>query len=266
MTVFDLIALAVVAFSALSGFNKGAAAELLGLFALGLSALATVVFLPATAPIARHLLHAGWVSAVVAAVVTFVIVLLVLRLLASTLTSALNRTVLGGVNRALGMVFGALRGVVILALFAVVFNRATPAALKPDWITSGFTYPLASNAGGAVMAVLPKTMTLTGGVGGALRRSITEQSAAPDDQGSEPQESVPQESVPQESVPQGSVPQGSAPQEAQTETAPSSEGPLVAPRSSVLPNAPTSERAKAKDHGYTRRARDSVDVLVERSK
>jgi membrane protein required for colicin V production len=261
MTVFDLIALAVVAFSALSGFNKGAAAELLGLFALGLSALATVVFLPATAPIARHLLHAGWVSAVVAAVVTFVIVLLVLRLLASTLTSALNRTVLGGVNRALGMVFGALRGVVILALFAVVFNRATPAALKPDWITSGFTYPLASNAGGAVMAVLPKTMTLTGGVGGALRRSITEQSAAPDDQGSEPQESVPQGSVPQ-----GSVPQGSAPQEAQTETAPSSEGPLVAPRSSVLPNAPTSERAKAKDHGYTRRARDSVDVLVERSK
>jgi membrane protein required for colicin V production len=251
MTVFDLIALAVVAFSALSGFNKGAAAEILGLFALGLAALATVVFLPATAPIARHLLHAGWVSAVVAAVVTFVISLVLLRLVASTLTNALNRTVLGGVNRALGMVVGALRGVVILALFAVVFNRVTPEVLKPDWITGGVTYPLASDAGGAVMAVLPKTMTLTGGVGGALGRSITEQSAAQDDEGSQPKESESKES---------------APQGAQTQTTPSSEAPLDASGSYLSPNAPTSERAKAKDHGYTRRARDSVDVLVERSK
>ena len=236
MTVFDLIALAVVAVSALSGFNKGAAAELLGLFALGLSALATVVLLPATAAIARHLLHAGWVSAVVAAVVTFVIVFLFLRLLASTLTSALNRSLLGGVNRVLGMVFGALRGVLILALFAVVFNRATPAGLKPDWITGGFTYPLASDAGSAVMAVLPKTLNLTGGVGGALGRSITEQSAAPDDQ---------------------SLP---------TETATPAETPPKTSPGDASPNAPTSERAKSKDHGYTRRARDSVDVLVERSK
>jgi membrane protein required for colicin V production len=233
MTIFDLIALAVVALSALSGYNRGAVAELLGLFAIALSAIATIVFLPATAPIARHLLHAGWLSAVVAAVTTFVIVFLFLRLVAGMLTGSINRSFLSGANRFGGLAFGGVRGLVFLALFALVFNRATPEALKPHWITGGFTYPLATDAGRSLASVLPQKLDLTGGFSDQLGRSIRDESTKTD------QESPPAEEVSQHA----------------DEQAPS-----------VSHDAPPSERAKPQNHGYTKRARDSVDALVERSK
>lgn len=233
MTIFDLIALAVVALSALSGYNKGAVAELLGLFAMALSAIATIAFLPATAPIARHILHAGWVSAVVAAVATFVIVFMFLRLVAAMLTGSINRSFLGGANRFGGLIFGGLRGVVVLALFALLFNKATPAELKPSWITGGFTYPFASDAGRALGSFLPKKFDPTGGFTDQLGRSIRDESTKPD---------------------------GEAPPVEETAPPPDQTAP------SVRHDPPSSERAKPVNHGYTKRARDSVDALVERSK
>jgi len=234
MTIFDLIALAVVGLSALSGFNRGAVAELLGLFAVAISAMATIALLPFTAPMARHLMHSGWLSAAIAAVVTFVVVYLFLRLLAGALTSSINRSLLSGANRFGGLVFGALRGVVILGVFALVFNRATPEALKPGWITNAFSYPLAADAGRALAAFLPKKFDPTGGFGDRLKQSIDEQGARPDD--------------------------ADAPMN-EVSTEPASE---PSPRLRHIP--PSSERAKPAEHGYTKRARESVDSLVERSK
>jgi membrane protein required for colicin V production len=233
MTIFDLIALGVVALSALSGYNRGVVAELLGLFAMALSAFATIAFLPATAPIARHILHAGWLSAVVAAVVTFVVVFMFLRLVAATLTRSINRSFLGGANRFGGLVFGGLRGVVFLALFALVFNRATPDELKPHWITGGFTYSIASDAGRTLASFLPKRFDPTGGFTDQLGRSIRDEGAKTDED-AEPAESAPPQTDQQ------------------------------AP--SVRHDPPSSERAKPANHEYTKRARDSLDALVERSK
>jgi membrane protein required for colicin V production len=230
MTVFDLIALAVVGWSALSGFNRGAAAELLGLFAMAISAMVTIGFLPATAPMARHILHAGWISAVIAAVVTFAVVFVFLRLVAATITNSLHHSPLGGVNRLAGLLFGVLRGVVFLGLFALVFNRATPETLKPRWITASLAYPAAGAAGRALQGVLPKRFDGLGGFGGALTQTIKREGAQPD---------------------------GETPDEETSDR----ERPLA-----PAPKAPTSERAKGKEHGYTRRARDSVDALVERTR
>jgi uncharacterized membrane protein required for colicin V production len=232
MTIFDLIVLGGVALSALSGYNRGAAAELLGLFAMAFSAIATIAFLPATAPIVRHLLHAGWLSAAAAAVITFVIVFMFLRLVAAMLTSSINRSVLGGANRFGGLIFGGLRGVVFLGLFALVFNRATPAEMKPGWITGGFTYPLATDAGRALGAFLPKKVDLTGGFSDQLGQSIREESAKSDEE---------------------------------TPAAEQAPSPAIDPAPRVRRNPPPSERAKRPEHGYTKRARDSVDALVERS-
>ncbi len=234
MTIFDLIALAVVALSALSGLNRGAAAELLGLFAVAISAMATIGFLPMTAPMVRHFMHSGWLSAAIAAVITFAVVYLFLRLVAGTLTHSINRSLLSGANRFGGLIFGALRGVVILGFFALVFNRATPQEMKPGWITGAFTYPLASDTGRALGAFLPKKLDLTGGFGNQLTRSIDEEGAKSDN----------------EETPANAV--STKPQSTYSST-----------RRHI---PPSSERAKPPEHGYTKHARESVDSLVERSK
>ena len=234
MTIFDLIAFAVIVWSALSGMNRGAVAELVGLFAVALSAMATIAFLPLTAPMVRHFMHGGWLSAVVAAAVTFAVVFLFLRLLAGTLTASINRSMLSGANRFGGLVFGGLRGVIFLGLFALLFNRVTPLEMKPGWITGGLTYPMASEVGNVLSAFLPKKFDLTGGFGDKLTKSIDEESAVPD---------------------------GGA-----NEVTPANETVTAAPSPTPRHIPPSSERAKSPEHGYTKRARESVDSLVERSK
>ena len=241
MTIFDLIAFGVVVWSAISGANRGAISELVGLFAVALSAIATIVFLPATASIARHFIHSGWMSAVGAAVVTFIVVFLFLRLLANSLTKSVNNSFLSGANRFGGLAFGALRGVLFLALFALVFNRATPQELKPGWITGALTYPLATDAGNVLQRFIPKKLDLTGGFGDRLTQSIKDESVKTDQPDTPVETPAPSEQTPLDETPTAASP-------------------------SAQHNPPSSERAKPVNHGYTKRARDSVDALVERSK
>ncbi len=228
MTIFDLIAFGVIVWSAISGANRGVVSELVGLFAVALSAIATIAV--------RHFLHAGWLSAVVAAIITFVVVFLFLRLLANTLTASINKSFLSGANRFGGLVFGALRGVLVLAFFALVFNRVTPQELKPGWITDALTYPLATDGGNVLQRFMPKKLDLTGGFGDRLTQSIHDESVKSD--------------------------QPNAPAEAARDA--EHARPKATPSSQQSP--PPSERAKPANHGYTKRARDSVDALVERSK
>ncbi len=226
MTSFDLIALAVVGLSAIAGFSRGAVREFVGLFAFTLSALGTVVLLPAAVVITRHFIHSGWLAAVAAAVGLFVVIFLLLRVLAGALTASIHRTpVLGAANRMGGLVFGGLRAVVLLSLFALVFNRVTPRDMRPDWIVGGAAYPLATRSAGVLQALLPRGLRLAGGLTPALGHAVK---AASGDE------------------------------TLQTGT-PSSESETDAPHASSLP------RAKPKDRRYTKHARDSVDTLVERS-
>ncbi len=236
MTVFDLIAFAVIVWSAVSGANRGVVSELVGLFAVVLSAIATIAVLPATASIARHVMHSGWMSAVAAAIISFIVVFLFLRLLANTLTNSINKSFLSGANRFGGLVFGALRGVLFLFLFALVFNRVTPQALKPGWITGALTFPLATDGGNVLQGFLPKKLDLTGGFGDRLTNSIKDESVKSDE----------------ETPP--------------NETTPSTDDPPPAPSPLIRHSHPSSERAKPGEPGYTKHARESVDSLVERSK
>jgi membrane protein required for colicin V production len=232
MTAFDLIALGVIAVSALSGLARGAVRELVGLFAFALSALATVALLPATAPMARHFVHSGWMAAALAALVTFVIVFIFLGVLAGILTARLNQgSLLGGVNRFGGLVFGTARGLLLLGLFAMVFDKATPQSFKPSWITDSAAYPLASDAGVALAKLLPQGANAIGAFTPRIGDAIDAQS-------------------------------GEDPQSGTTE---SFSEPTPTPSTTRLHKTPSSERAKHPNHGYTQHARDSVDALVERS-
>jgi len=222
MTAFDLCAAALVGLSAFAGFSRGAVHELIGLFAFTLAALGTVALLPFTAPFLRHFIHSGWVAAVIGALAAFAAIFILLRLTASLVTSVLEQTtVLGGANRLFGLVFGALRGAVLIAVFALVFNRVTPPDLKPRWITAAASYPAASKAGSVLQKVLPKGLTLAGGVSPAVIRAVEAQGGSSDDTAQDP--------------------------------------------TGERRHSQRSDRAKGDERGYTQRARDSVDALVERA-
>jgi membrane protein required for colicin V production len=172
--MFDLIAMAVIAISALMGFQRGAVRELVGLFAFGVSAVACLALLPITSKLAAPIFHPHLFALVAAVITGFAVVYLGLKFIGHWIATQLHQqAILGGADRALGLGIGAVRALILLGLFALVFDRATPEGMKPPWITSAFLYPLASASGRALGAFAPTGLRLLGHPTGLLNGGET---------------------------------------------------------------------------------------------
>ncbi len=180
MTAFDLVALLIVSVSALIGFSRGAVREVITVFAFTVAALLALYALPVTAPLARRLVHPPWLGAAAAVVVVFICAYVALRVLGSAITSQLEGSALGGANRLAGAGFGALRALVLVGAFALVFNAVTPRGLQPAWITGGFTWPVARGSGLALAAFAPAGLSVAGGLGKAVGEGVKKGLAAGD--------------------------------------------------------------------------------------
>ena len=186
MTLFDLIALGILAISGLVGFVRGAVRELVGVFAFTIAAWVTVTLLPFSGPIARHSIHPGWAANGAALVVVFLLAYVALRVLGHWLSTVLKgQATLGTLDRGFGLAFGVGRALVVLGVFYIVFNAATPAYLVPSWISGGALYPVSRASAQALEAVAPHGLHAAGGLGNALKDGLTKE---PTDDGTANQE------------------------------------------------------------------------------
>jgi membrane protein required for colicin V production len=235
LTLFDLIAIAILAISGLIGFTRGAVRELITVFAFTLAALAAIYLMPVAGPISRRMVHPTWAANAAAVVTVFVVAYVALRVCGSWITSRLHEQVaLGAIDRSIGLCFGVLRALVFLGVFYLVFNMATPPELVPKWISEGTLYPVARAAGKIVGAVAPRALKASSHIGPALERAVTE-TGEDDNAGAavlSPAPAAPALTVPDR------------PPAAQ----------------------PQSEKAPRKVPTYDKRSRDDIDALVERSR
>ena len=175
MTLFDLIAGVIILVSGVIGFVRGAVREMVTVLAFILAALGAVFLLPIAGPAARHLIKPGWAGSVVAMIVVFLAIYIVLRVLGSRMTSQLhNQTALGTIDRTIGVGFGVVRALVVLGLFYIVFNAATPREWTPDWISKAKLYPAARATAGVIRGVAPKGMTAAGRIGPKMQEAVSE--------------------------------------------------------------------------------------------
>lgn len=154
MTGLDIIVLLAIGGSAVLGFMRGFVTEVLALLVWVVIVLALKLF---HSPLAEVL--AGPVGTVQgAAVLAFVILAGVTyfggRLVANSVGSRTRTSFLGPVDRALGLGFGALKGLILvslafLMLVLVIDTVRGGPAKRPDWVKSSMTYPLlnATSAG-----------------------------------------------------------------------------------------------------------------------
>ncbi len=126
MNWVDAAMLAVVLLSALAGFLRGFARELLGLAAwVGAIVLASL-YSPALLPAARGWIHDALVAEVICFAVLFVVVLITLSVLAGLASRLVRFSPLGGIDRILGAGFGIARGAALLVLAYIVLAFLLP--------------------------------------------------------------------------------------------------------------------------------------------
>lgn len=146
MTAFDLIVLVIVAVAAVGGFLRGFVQEVLSL-AAWILAVFSIHYLhtPLTDALQRFL-YAELATPILAFALLLLIPYAAMKLIAGRMGNAAKRSVLGPVDRVLGLGFGALKGAVIVviafALLVLGYDANWGYKGRPAWITTARTYPI----------------------------------------------------------------------------------------------------------------------------
>jgi membrane protein required for colicin V production len=120
------------------------------------AATAGVLAEPQTTPIAAQYIQPDWLATGLAIGVVFVLVLVVLQVLIAWIAGRVQRSALGGVDRALGFVFGLARGAFVVVLAYIIAGTAAPGIDRwPNEIRMSRALPPVADAAEWLVAQLP---------------------------------------------------------------------------------------------------------------
>ncbi len=161
MTTFDIVVLIIIGWAAVAGLMRGFVCEVLSLLAWVAAVAALRLFhTPATA-LAMTFVHTETGAAILAFVLLFAITFFGFKMVARNLGARTRTSILGPIDRALGLGFGAIKGLIVASLlfllinlfFDMVWGAATP---KPAWVTASRTTPLLRLSSAAISDFVEK--------------------------------------------------------------------------------------------------------------
>ena len=178
MTALDIAVLLLIGGAALRGFMRGFVAEAVAIAGLFAAIVAVRLFhAPVTALIAPKIgTQSG--GAILAFVLVFGAVYGLGRVLAAQMGRHTRASVLGPVDRVLGIGFGAVKGLLVATVAFVLFSLAFDTLYgaserRPEWVRDSRTFPLLA-ASGAAMSQWFAERSLNGGLlGDATAQNIS---------------------------------------------------------------------------------------------
>lgn len=142
INIADIIVLVILLLSGLLAFSRGFVHEVLSVAAWVGAAIATFYGLGYVAPFAKGFIASDLVAQIVSGVLIFIVVLILLSLISGTLSRRVRQSHLGTLDRSLGLVFGVLRGALLICLAWLVFTWLVPEEKRPVWIAQAASRPL----------------------------------------------------------------------------------------------------------------------------
>ncbi len=133
----DWVIVAVALISAVWGIIRGMVREAISLATWVSAIMLGRLFGPQVSEMLVNYIEQDMVRNSIAFVAVAVLVMMVGSLLSSTANKVVSATGFSGVNRFLGLIFGAMRGVAILIILIAVISL-TPLAGEPWWSESQF--------------------------------------------------------------------------------------------------------------------------------
>jgi membrane protein required for colicin V production len=137
-TIVDAVVAVVILMSAILAYSRGVVRELLAIAGWVVAAVLAFLFAGQAEPLIKQipvlsdfLGDSCELSIIAAFAAVFAIALIVMSIFTPLFSSAVQRSALGGIDQALGFLFGVLRGVILVAVAFVVYDRVIVDATVP---------------------------------------------------------------------------------------------------------------------------------------
>jgi membrane protein required for colicin V production len=137
-TLVDGVVAGVIVLSAILAYSRGLVREGMAIVGWILAAVVARMFAAPVQPLVKELPVVGnfladscELSIIAAFAAVFAVALIIASLFTPLLSSAIHRTALGGLDQGLGFLFGVARGVLLVAVAFIVYDRAVASEAIP---------------------------------------------------------------------------------------------------------------------------------------
>ena len=135
ITILDGIVIGVALFSAVLAMVRGFSREVLSVASWVGAAAAAYFLYPLLLPYAKDYTTSDTVAIVGSAAAVFILALIVISFITMRIADFIIDSRIGALDRTLGFLFGAARGVLIVVVAMLFFNWLVPIAQQPVWVT-----------------------------------------------------------------------------------------------------------------------------------
>ena len=161
ITVLDGIVLGVALFSAVLAMVRGFSREVLSVASWAGAAYAAYKLYPYVVPYAQKYTDSKAVVMAGSAGAVFLVALIILSYITMKIADFIIDSRIGALDRTLGFIFGAGRGILIVVVAMMFFNWLVEPTKRPDWINNAKSKPMIDSLGSKLLAMLPDNIDTT---------------------------------------------------------------------------------------------------------
>lgn len=154
ITWVDLAVATILILSIFFAIYRGFVRETLSVFAWAAAAFATLYFGSRVAPLLEPYMS-EMLANVLGYTAVFLLVLMPLAFLANRISSRVQESPVGVVDRAMGALFGVVRGLVVIAVLYILYSLVIPVPVHAKWMTQARTLPLIQRSATTLLDLLP---------------------------------------------------------------------------------------------------------------
>ncbi|MBX3487515.1 MAG: CvpA family protein [Candidatus Paracaedibacteraceae bacterium] len=155
MNSIDLAVLVIMALSCLVGIIRGVTKEILSVFTWIGSAYAAYTFYPMASHFARGYVANPMIADGITGAVLFILFLVLFGIVTVAISNAVKDSMVGGLDRSLGLAFGIFRGVFIICVIEIGFSLFVPREKQSELIQTARFTPMVRNGSDEVVSMLP---------------------------------------------------------------------------------------------------------------
>lgn len=161
ITILDGILIGITLFSAILAMVRGFSREVLSVASWVAAAFAAYYFYPLLVPYAADYTQSTTVAMIGSAAVIFLIALIIVSFITMRIADFIIDSRIGALDRTLGFVFGAARGILLVVVGMLFFNWLIEEQRQPPWVTEAKSKPLLDQLGERLVNMLPEDADAT---------------------------------------------------------------------------------------------------------